>query len=920
MAAHPSSPLGGLRPLLVLLLVVLLVHASSAGDPVEGRRSGGAVAERFVVEPVAIRNLHELTFTEPAAPPGLAPTDTVYLMGGPGQLSGRFQDAAGLPDRQGWRGVDLTQSTTTYWQTSTFNAANLDTSVGENHAWWCGGLFPPCTPEDPPEGYGNGWYALLDWYGTVPDPSLGVTVRVKARLNIETEPALDYLFLRYNGIDYMHKVKGWDGLATGINVNETFFVTPAEFVGESDDQVHLRWSFASDGGWSDEDCGWATEAGAAQIDLIEVYFDQSEGEIQVGVTETCEPGDPVQWQETFLPAVGDFSKVWPLLDDLDPVSQNDTPQFAFIDDGIVVPGTDGSTCTSWCYGPGGYIVNATGGLAGEYYCLENEIWSPALARSNSNLTGALLSFDVYVHVEATSGGPAIYHYWKVRSKNELTGPDSWTDWGTRRLWYGGGPSFVREHHNISDLLLEDYTHVQLALGIIELDRNGTGNDGTPAPYFDNVSLKVYEEAGPGTILVRADGSGEYPTIQAAIMAAADHDTILLDDGVFTGSGNRDITYLDKILLVRSLSGDPTACIIDCQGTEADPHRGFLFSYNPPGVGLDGVTVRNGYVVDSGGGIACRWSSPTIRNCIIENNTSVGINNFAGGLYCQNASPTVSDCVFRGNTGYRGGAVGIGWDSHAVISGCLFEGNSSAGYGSAVACWYFECNTAVDSCTFTANEAPGTVGILSCRYDANLQVRHSIIADNVSGQSVSCIDGGTVSLTCCDIFGNPGGDWVGCIASQLGTAGNISLDPLFCGSGNPFDPYTLLDISPCAPEFNPDCGLLGARSVACLTPTGVDDLPVSASTVALEQNSPNPFNPQTTIAFYMPSQAAVRLAVYDVSGRLVDVIIDNEIVAQGRNEVVWRGRDMSGRVVSAGVYFYRLEAGSYNETKRMVLVK
>ena len=65
---------------------------------------------------------------------------------------------------------------------------------------------------------------------------------------------------------------------------------------------------------------------------------------------------------------------------------------------------------------------------------------------------------------------------------------------------------------------------------------------------------------------------------------------------------------------------------------------------------------------------------------------------------------------------------------------------------------------------------------------------------------------------------------------------------------------------------------------------------------------------------------VRLAVYDVSGRLVDVVIDNEIAAQGRNEVVWRGRDMAGRVVSAGVYFYRLEAGSFSETKRMVLVK
>jgi hypothetical protein len=53
---------------------------------------------------------------------------------------------------------------------------------------------------------------------------------------------------------------------------------------------------------------------------------------------------------------------------------------------------------------------------------------------------------------------------------------------------------------------------------------------------------------------------------------------------------------------------------------------------------------------------------------------------------------------------------------------------------------------------------------------------------------------------------------------------------------------------------------------------------------------------------------------------VDVILANEIATQGRNEVVWRGRDSADRLVSAGVYFYRLEAGEHSETKRMVLVK
>jgi len=87
-----------------------------------------------------------------------------------------------------------------------------------------------------------------------------------------------------------------------------------------------------------------------------------------------------------------------------------------------------------------------------------------------------------------------------------------------------------------------------------------------------------------------------------------------------------------------------------------------------------------------------------------------------------------------------------------------------------------------------------------------------------------------------------------------------------------------------------------------------------------RNTPNPFNPQTTIAFDLPSEQAVSLCVYDVSGRLVGVLIDNVIAQAGRNEVVWRGRDLDGRIVSAGIYFYRLTAGPYTETKRMVLVK
>ncbi len=84
--------------------------------------------------------------------------------------------------------------------------------------------------------------------------------------------------------------------------------------------------------------------------------------------------------------------------------------------------------------------------------------------------------------------------------------------------------------------------------------------------------------------------------------------------------------------------------------------------------------------------------------------------------------------------------------------------------------------------------------------------------------------------------------------------------------------------------------------------------------------PNPFNPQTTIAFDLPRQTAVTLRVFDVSGRLVRELIGGAIIAEGHNEIVWDGRDDSGQRVSSGTYLYNLEAGDYSETKRMALVK
>jgi len=112
---------------------------------------------------------------------------------------------------------------------------------------------------------------------------------------------------------------------------------------------------------------------------------------------------------------------------------------------------------------------------------------------------------------------------------------------------------------------------------------------------------------------------------------------------------------------------------------------------------------------------------------------------------------------------------------------------------------------------------------------------------------------------------------------------------------------------------------GNESKAVST-SGVSGVPGADAKFALHANVPNPFNPSTTIAFELPEQTTVRLRVLDVSGRMVRTLLDGVTLNTGRNEAVWDGRDDHGQMTAAGVYFYRVEAGRFVETRRMVLLK
>jgi hypothetical protein len=105
--------------------------------------------------------------------------------------------------------------------------------------------------------------------------------------------------------------------------------------------------------------------------------------------------------------------------------------------------------------------------------------------------------------------------------------------------------------------------------------------------------------------------------------------------------------------------------------------------------------------------------------------------------------------------------------------------------------------------------------------------------------------------------------------------------------------------------------------------GSDALSVASgavpSTYALAQNAPNPFNPETQIAYQTPEAGRVTLIIYNALGQQVRKLVDGQMAA-GSYRVSWDGRDEAGRAMASGVYLYRIEAGGFSAVRRMVLLK
>jgi hypothetical protein len=427
--------------------------------------------------------------------------DTFFLMAGSGSGApyiGDFEDGskALTTPVNGWISIDDTQPTVTHWQLSNYVGQG---ALGGAQWAWCGDIaIPSCDggATDPVGGYGNNWNDLLEWRQAVTSNGLSTTLGITATANIYSEPGYDGTTLAAEKFDVgFVSINYWDGISAGLAISETVTYLPGEYMGGGANEVVLVWQFQSDGGWSDEDCSFPT-SGAIQLDDVTITSDNGAG---TGGVVDFESG-LAPFAIRFPVGVGDYAKIWTNLEDEDPCATNYSRQVAFIDDGLVVPGTGGTPCQDWCYGPNGFIVNTTGGLAGPASHLHNSIVSPAMAWADPTHRGAQLTFGVYRHEDLSADAPGMFYTWHVRSTSTGNPADlSLAPWENRNFVQYGGPDYLNQGEVVDDLLVTSATHVQIRLAAYELGWvwGWIGNDGYPAPYFDHVRFTTYPVIGPG---------------------------------------------------------------------------------------------------------------------------------------------------------------------------------------------------------------------------------------------------------------------------------------------------------------------------------------------------------------------------------------------------------------------------------------
>ena len=338
------------------------------------------------------------------------------------------------------------------------------------------------------------------------------------------------------------------------------------------------------------------------------------------------------------------------------------------------------------------------------------------------------------------------------------------------------------HHTIVLSEVSAQTDYTFVIEVADRVRNTARDDNGGALYgFTTI-------ANPGPIYVPAN----YHTIQAAIDQCWDGETVWVADGTYTGPGNRGIDFKGNAITVRSENG-PEACIIDCQGSQQDLHRGFYFHHREtPDSVLDGFTITGGFqegdysngTICRGGGVLCNASSPTIRNCIFRGNSAT----YGGGLHIyNNSNVTLTNCVFVDNWAQRG--AGVHNDESVIdVADCLFIRNTANSYYGGLFSGWQNSQATLTRCIFRENSAFYGAGALGISGGSATITHCEFVGNTATGRDSSHggaihASGNDISIQHCIFSGNKSSEYGGALYQYRGQTdlanctfvGNVALD-------------------------------------------------------------------------------------------------------------------------------------------------
>jgi len=489
-------------------------------------------------------------------------------------------------------------------------------------------------------------------------------------------------------------------------------------------------------------------------------------------------------------------------------------------------------------------------------------------------------------------------------------------------------------------------------------------------------LALASAARAVAIRVEVDGSGDVATIQDALLAAADGDSILIGPGTYTWVNQNTDSYAQRYRGMIQLATDfypdeiapndlvllgtagPALTILDA----LDRGRVFYTSgdtADDDGVALrftlEGLTFRNGNNADEpvetnrwGAGAATHLASPVIRNCrFISNHAEVGGGLWTGG---QN-NALIVDCEFRDNTAsFGGGAAAVNSSEYMVtFNDCIFEDNSATLSGGA----FFGANsqTTMERVHMFRNHADARGSAIRAYWTRPLilrelfvfrgtgansaidisweeiegyetpvqnsifEIHHTLVARNVDS-GIRIGDRVIATVTCNNSVEHDGLNWAERASTFFGTDGNGSYDVHFC-QGQARN-RRVCEKSPMLAEINRDCDVTIGMVEAFCSECEVTDYNLPGSQTTVLPSYPNPFQDVATLEFELDRSAHVRIAVYDLKGRRVRLLVD-ETRGAGTHEESWDGCDDSGRRLASGVYQCKFEGGGKSSQSPMVLL-